>query len=112
MKAPYAALLIVSSLALAGCASDYGEPGGGLCDSDISRMGPDTYLSDAPCLGNYDIRHAETFCRWKGKEMLVQSMERGRGGYVVFQCLDSDDPANQQRPTYERSPDVRVEDAR
>jgi hypothetical protein len=104
--------LSLASIALSGCAgSKYSDSGSGLCDSRIDQLGQDTYISDAPCVGNYDVRHAGIFCRRQGKEMIVDNLVRGRDGYVVFKCLSSED-AEYQRPSYKQVPDVRIEDAR
>lgn len=98
------------ALLLSGCASSrWGESGGSLCDSQITQLGPDTYMSSAVhgngCGIEYKVRHAGIFCGRMGKQILVKNIDNSTGGNVIFQCLSSGD-TDLHRPTYQKEPDI------
>jgi len=100
-------------LLLSGCAaSRWGDSGGDLCDSQMTQLGPDTYMSSGVygngCGTEYKVRHAGIFCNRMGKQILVKNIDNSTGGNVIFQCLSPDD-SDLQRPTYEKEPDVLIE---
>ena len=94
-------------LLLAGCGtSKYGQ---GICDPSISQLGPDTFYASASCATpGYAIAAASNFCRQNRKQSLVQNI---KGDDVIFRCLNSNDSEN-QRPTYQKSPNVIIQDNR
>lgn len=90
---------------LSGCAS--------LCNSStFSQLGPDTYQASGVCGGPTEAATAGTFCARMGKKVLVTNT-RGYndGGATIFRCLNADDP-EYARPTYQRSPNVIIQDNR
>lgn len=106
-------LSLAAVVALAGCGtSQWGDPGGALCDSNMVQLGPDTYMATGKygngCGSSYKIRHAGQFCRQQGAEVIVQNIDNSPGGDVIFQCLRPGDQGL-QRPSYQRAPDMIIE---
>lgn len=108
-------LIFLSTLALflSGCGtSQWGDSGGSLCDSQMIQLGPDTYMSSGVygngCGAEYKVRHAGIFCSRMGKQILVKNIDNNTGGNVIFQCLSLGD-SDLQRPTYEKEPDIVIE---
>lgn len=89
---------------LTGCA--------GLCDSRFSKLGPDTYQAAGSCGGPREVESAGPFCARMGLNVLVTNTHGyNDNGTTVFRCLRPDDPAY-KRPTYERPPNVIIQDNR
>lgn len=106
----YPAVLL---LFLAACgASQWGDSGISLCDSRMTQLGPDTYMSSGlygnGCGAEYKIRHAGVFCQRMGKQVIVNNIDNSKEGNVIFQCLSSGDPAL-RRPKYQKAPDIVIE---
>ena len=102
----------VFAITLSACgASQWGEPGGSLCDSEISQLGPDTFMATGKygngCGEDRMVRHAGIFCTRKGLNLLVERIDPGNS-MVVFSCLAADDP-DYERPTYGTDPDIEVD---
>lgn len=110
MKLLYINLFI---LLLSGCASSqWGESGGSLCDSQMTQLGPDTYMSSGMygngCGTDYKVRHAGIYCSRMGRQILVTNIDNSTGGNVIFQCLVPTDP-ELQRPTFQREPNIIIQ---
>ena len=94
---------------LSGCVSG-GPPvanGRNLCDPDVSKMGPNTYLAKDSCGGGYALDVADRMCNADGREILVT---RKRESEIIFQCLKPGQ--TYQQPTYEKDPNVIIQDRR
>ena len=103
------AALLGSTIALSGCApSQYGESRSSLCDSEMLRMGPDTYMAESGCGPDREIRHAGIYCDRRNLEVLIERVEPSPHSNVIFKCLSQDDP-RLESPTYGREPDVQVD---
>ena len=90
--------------ALSGCAN--------LCDSSFAQLGPDTYQASGHCGGPAEVRSAGPFCAQMGLNVLVTNTHGyDDNGTTVFRCLRPSDPAY-GRPTYQRSPNVIIQDNR
>lgn len=101
------------ALLLSGCASSqWGGSGASFCDSQMTQLGPDTYMSSSVygngCGTEYKMRHAGIFCGRMGKQILVKNIDNSTGGNVIFQCLSLGD-TDLQRPTYQKEPDIIIE---
>ena len=112
-------LLVAATWLLVACASSSG----------VLQMGPDTYtvsvgVSATGSISGNDARakkkaltEANEFCSKKGKQILVQNTGMSSTGHgstseVIFQCLESSDPAMQVRPQYQKAPDVKIESSK
>jgi hypothetical protein len=106
-----AAFTAISLLAV-GCASQY-DNGLGICDSTISKLGQDTYMAQDPCTGKSEVEHAGAYCARMGKEVMVTNMVRTSPEVhqTIFRCLSPRD-SGYQRPDYQKSPDVIIQDNR
>src|SRR5438067_1418174 len=106
----FAALSLVFIL-LSGCgASRYGLGGSQLCDPTISQMGPDTFYAGANCASaSYGMQAAAVFCQRMSRKSLVTNVSGNSD--VVFRCLYPGDP-ELTRPTYQRPPNVIIQDNR
>ena len=94
---------------LNGCVSN-GPPvanGRNLCDPDVSKMGPNTYLAKDSCGGRYALDVANRMCSADGRELLVT---RKRNEEIIFQCLTPGQ--TYQQPSYEKDPNVIIQDNR
>jgi hypothetical protein len=90
--------------ALSGCA--------GLCDSSFSQLGPDTYQAHGSCGGPREVESAAPFCARMGKKVVVTNTHGySDNGITVIRCLSPND-SDYQRPTYQRSPNVIIQDNR
>ena len=103
----------IFAIMLLGCASSqWGDGSGSLCDSQMTKLGPDTYMSSAiygnGCGTDYKVRHAGIFCSRMGKQIVVTNIDNSLGGNVIFRCLSPGDP-ELQRPTYRREADIVIE---
>ncbi|MEH8151368.1 hypothetical protein Q4S47_00700 [Aeromonas caviae] len=96
--------IILLSFLVVGCSSKWGEKGGGLCDSEMLPIGPDTYLAGGRfgngCGAEYKVKHAAAFCQREGKEVLVTNIDDSQGGQVIFKCLEPQDK-DLKRPAYD-----------
>ena len=81
---------------------------GSLCDPDVMKMGPDTFLAKDSCGGRYALIGADVTCRQLGRNVLVTNRNEGE---VIFRCLDSNDPAY-RRPEYPTPSTVIIQDGR
>jgi len=95
--------------------------------SGVLKLGPDTYtvsVHAAPARGGESgakrlaVTEANQYCSSLGKEILVSNISSHRsthfpGGTVdiTFSCFDKGD-ADLVRPTYQKPPDVVIEDRR
>lgn len=101
--------LLPTVFALTGCVSG-GPPvanGHNLCDPDVSKMGPGTYLAKDSCGGGYALNVANRMCSQEMKEILVT---RKDGSEIIFQCITSGQ--TYQQPTYQKDPNVIIQDNR
>ena len=109
--AQFSVVLGVSLLLTACGSSRWSESHSALCDSTMSKMGPDTYMATGKygngCGTDYGIRHAAVFCSQRGKESLVKRVDP-EANHVIFRCLSTGD-TELQRPTYGREPDVQID---
>ncbi|MCZ0752592.1 hypothetical protein [Aeromonas enteropelogenes] len=104
-------IIVMLSVMLAGCASEWGVPGGKLCDSEMLNIGPDTYVASGKyggCGASYKVKHAGIFCQREGKEVLVTNIDDSMGGQVIFKCLPPGDK-DLKRPTYGYAPGVTMD---
>lgn len=81
-------LIALAMATLGGCtASQWGEPGGSLCDSEISELGPDTYMATGKygngCGEDKMVRHAGVFCSREHLSLLIERIDPG-SSMVVF----------------------------
>jgi hypothetical protein len=98
------AIASVCVVALSGCAN--------LCDSSFSQLGPDTYQVHGSCGGPREVESAAPFCARMGKNVMVTNTHGySDNGITVIRCLSPNDPGY-QRPTYQKSPNVIIQDNR
>ncbi len=111
---PLRVVLCLIALVMMGCGTSRYGKGSSLCDSDIVKVGPDTYRADGSCGGNEEARDAGVFCDRMGKEVLVTNM-RGYGdsgkNQTIFRCLTKGD-SGYRRPDYQPAPNVIIQDQR
>lgn len=98
------AIALFAGITLSGCGtSEWGSPGGKLCDSEMLSVGPDTYIATGKyggCGAEYKIKHAGIFCQREGKEVLVTNIDDSQRGQVIFKCLEPQDK-DLKRPKYD-----------
>jgi len=114
MKRRNTALLICLAVELSGCGLKTYSTG-------VLEMGPDTFSVSADDLSasiamQSAVGQAQVHCGSLNKEILVTNRSARTAGArnvyeVTFRCLAKGDP-ELARPTYERPPDVRIEDRR
>lgn len=107
-------IVVLIAMAASGCGTSRYGKGSSLCDSDIIKVGPDTYRADGSCGGGEEARDAGIFCERMGKEVLVTNM-RGYGdsgkNQTIFRCLAKGD-SGYRRPDYQPAPNVIIQDNR
>lgn len=93
-----------SAISLTGCA--------GLCNSRFAQLGPDTYQVYGHCGGPMEAESAAPFCARMGKQVMVTNTHGyNDNGITVIRCLSPND-REYQRPTYQKSPNVIIQDNR